>query len=104
MRRLGHKGRRDGNHRDIAARYESLGSSWVDCADLGDDRPDGIVGTAGVTDFVEVKSEDGEVTPGQATFAQKWRGSRVFVIRNEDDVLRHVQDMRHRARALGVLS
>lgn len=93
-------GRRDANHQAIVAAYRMLGCSWADTADLGLGLPDGFVGCAGVTDPVECKVEHGTLTPRQETFIAAWRGSAPRIVRNQDDVVNHVADMRHRARRL----
>lgn len=91
-------GRRDANHQDVVGWYRSLGAYVADTADLGLGLPDLFVGVAGVTDPVEIKSEDGTLTPAQQTFVAAWRGSRVWIVRTFDDVVAHNGDMRRRAR------
>jgi hypothetical protein len=91
-------GRRDGNHQAVVRWYRDLGCYVADTADLGLGLPDLFVGAAGVTDAVEVKSEDGKLTPLQQTFVQAWRGSAVAIVRTQNDVINHVTNMRRRAR------
>lgn len=91
-------GRRDSNHSDVVGWYREMGCAVAVTADLGLGLPDAFVGCAGVTDPVEIKSADGELTPEQRTFIAGWRGSRVWIPRTLDDVTKHVADMRKRAR------
>jgi hypothetical protein len=93
-------GRRDINHEPIIKWYRDLGCSVADTADLGLGLPDAFVGCAGVCDPVEIKSMEGELTPLQKTFIAAWRGAAVRIVRNQTDVVEHVQDMRRRARAM----
>lgn len=90
--------RKDANHDELTQAYRELGSSCEDTSSLGAGFPDAVVGTAGITDLVEFKTEQGTLEPAQGTFMQKWRGSLVWVIRTRADVLFHVQSMRKRAR------
>lgn len=92
-------GRRDSNHQDVVKWYRELGCYVADCADLGLGLPDLFVGAAGITDPVEVKAPDGELTPLQKTFVGAWRGSQVAIVRTQDDVISHVASMRKRARS-----
>lgn len=93
-------GRRDSNHQTVIKLYRSAGCSVADTADLGLGLPDLFVGAAGVTDPVEVKSANGDLEPDQETFIASWRGSKVVVVRTDDDVLNHIFDMRRRAKRL----
>lgn len=93
-------GRRDANHQQVIGWYRELGCSVADCADLGLGLPDLFVGAAGVTDPVEVKTADGRLTPMQQTFVQAWRGSVTRIVRDQDEVIAHVADMRRRARSI----
>lgn len=90
--------RRDQNHTQVVAWYRELGCYVADTANLGLGLPDLFVGCAGITDPVEVKSEDGTLTPLQQHFIASWRGSAVRVVRSHLDVTSHVGDMRKRAR------
>lgn len=93
-------GRRDLNHQEVVKWYRDLGCFVADTADLGLGLPDLFVGAAGVTDPVEVKTEDGKLTPLQQTFVQAWRGSAVAIVRTQEDVINHVTNMRRRARGV----
>lgn len=91
-------GRRDVNHADVVKWYRDLGCYVADTADLALGMPDLFVGAAGVTDPVEVKSAVGDLEPLQKTFISAWRGSKVWIVRTQEDVIDHVTDMRRRAR------
>jgi len=55
-----------------------------------------VVGIAGVTALVEIKTEDGELRSSQKLFCTTWRGARVEVVRTVDDVISHVSRIRSR--------
>ena len=93
-------GRRDSNHQQILKWYRDLGCTTADTADLGLGLPDAFVGAAGVTDPIEIKSEDGKLRPMQETFIHAWRGSCVRIVRSQAEVIEHVTDMRRRAKRL----
>jgi hypothetical protein len=92
--------RKDANHDELAAVYLSLGCSCEDASALGSGFPDAVVGCAGVTDLVEFKTEDGKLEPAQETFVARWRGSYVWLVRSQADVIAHVNHMRKRAKRL----
>lgn len=91
-------GKPDSNHGDVKGWYLDLGCSVADTKDCGLGVPDLFVGCAGVCEPVEVKAEDGKILPSQQTFMAAWRGGRIAVVRTQDDVIQHVQQMRQRAR------
>lgn len=91
-------GRRDVNHQAVVGWYRELGCSVCDCADMALGHPDLLIGSAGVTELSEVKSEDGKLNGAQQTFMAAWRGGAIAVVRTQDDVINHVQRMRKRAR------
>ncbi len=90
--------RKDANHESLAGVYLSLGCSCVDTAALGGGIPDAMIGCAGISDWVEFKSEDGKLAPAQETFHRDWRGSPIWIVRSQADVVAHTVDMRRRAR------
>jgi hypothetical protein len=75
-------GRRDSTHAEVRAELRALGASVADTADVGNNFPDLAVGVAGATFLVEAKSAKGNLSDGQSTFAQNWRGSPVVVLRS----------------------
>jgi hypothetical protein len=96
VRRPASQGRPDKNHAAIVEVYEALYCSVVDTHELGGGFPDLVVGIGGVTCLVEIKYEDGELLPSQKTFTASWRGSKVKVVRTEEDVIEHVRSVRMR--------
>lgn len=60
--------------------------------------PDLLVGIAGVNVFVEIKTEDGELSAEQVEFAKRWRGGPVYSVRNVDQVIDLVQRIRSKLR------
>lgn len=93
--------RKDANHDELAAMYHQMGCSCIDTSSQGNGVPDAVIGCAGITDWVEFKSETGELEPAQVTFERNWNGSPIWLIRKQTDVITHVQSMRKRARLLG---
>jgi hypothetical protein len=87
--------KKDANHEAIIKAYEALHCSVADTHKV----PrfvDLVVGIAGVTCPVEIKTDGGELEPHQKLFSKLWRGSRVEVVRTVDDVAAHVQRVRAR--------
>lgn len=94
MRNPAAQGRPDANHADVRIWYEQLFCSFVDTHEVGGGFGDAVIGCAGLTDIIEIKTEDGKVLPSQETFHKTWRGSKILVIRDQQDVIEHVQYMR----------
>ena len=92
--------RRDANHSEVSDWYRQAGCSVLDLSQVGMGCPDLLIGCAGVCDLVEVKVEGADLRADQRTFNDKWRGSRPWKVTTLDDVLRHVSDLRRRARRL----
>jgi hypothetical protein len=88
------KGAPDANHADVVGWYEDLGCSVVDTHGVGGGFPDTVIGIAGVTCLVEIKTETGILLPSQIRFQRDWRGSKVQVSRTLGDVIAHVQSVR----------
>jgi hypothetical protein len=91
------QGERDVNHAELAKVYEELFCSVIDTHALGFGFPDLVVGFAGQTELVEVKTEKGKATPAQERFTRDWRGSKVRIVRNRQEVVEHVLEVRRRA-------
>lgn len=89
---------RDANHADVVRWYRQLGCSVAETQDAGLGVPDLFVGCVGITDPVEIKTADGKLKPSQQTFILAWRGSTTRIVRTQDEVAEHVQDMRRRTR------
>jgi hypothetical protein len=90
------QGRPDANHAEVVGWYEELYCSVVDTHGQGFGFPDLVVGVAGITELVEVKTEAGQLEPSQIRFQRDWRGSKVRVVRTRADVILHVQTIRER--------
>jgi hypothetical protein len=88
--------RRDANHPQVVGWYEELFCSVVDLSAVGGGVPDLLVGCAGRSELVEVKTEDGDLEPNQLTFAKTWRGNPVVVVRTQAEVIAHVQRIRQK--------
>lgn len=93
------RAKRDANHCQVLAWYEELGCSVADTHAAGLGVPDAFVGCVGQCHPVEIKTDEGRLLPSQETFIAKWRGSPVRVVRTQQDVIDHVQDMRKRRAA-----
>ena len=94
MRDPARLGRPDANHAEIVKYYEDLYCSVHDAHKLGFGFPDLVIGCSGLTELAEVKTEDGDLLPSQVTFRKSWRGSKIVIARNLQDVVDHVQRMR----------
>ena len=90
-------GRRDANHQEIKDAFTALGCSVADTADVGNGFPDLVVGIAGVTMLVEVKTKYGIHTPEQERFFSEWRGSH-YTVRSRDQAIDLVQSIRRAQR------
>lgn len=96
MRNPAAQGRADKNHSEVRGWYEELFCSVVDLHGVGGGCPDLLVGFAGRSELVEVKTEHGQLEPSQVTFGKTWRGSKITVVRTHADVINHVQNVRER--------
>jgi len=86
-------GRRDANHQEVKDAFTALGCSVADTADVGNGFPDLVVGIAGVTTLVEVKTPEGTHTPEQERFYSEWRGSH-YTVRSLEQAVDLVQSVR----------
>ena len=87
----------DANQLEIMGYYTELWCGVVDTHGVGGGFGDLVVGTAGITDIVEVKTYQGHLEPAQVTFHRDWRGSKVVIVKTKADVINHVLNMRERA-------
>ena len=71
--------KKDDNHNEIKQFVESCGISWMDTHELGNDRPDAVVGKGPWNILVEIKSSKGKQTEGQSKFFKLWRGPKMVV-------------------------
>ena len=75
----------DSNQADIVKAFRKLGCSVQSLHRLGQGLPDLLVGYRGRNHIVEVKGEDGDYTPRQLEWIDKWR-ARVYTIRSVEEV------------------
>lgn len=87
---------RDANHEEVKGWYEEMFCSVVDLHILGFGCPDFLIGCAGRSELVEVKTEHGQLEGSQVRFQRDWRGSKVKVVRTHEDCINHVQEIRER--------
>lgn len=97
MKRFAIKSLPDENQAEIMGWYEELHCSVKDTHGVGGGFGDLVVGTAGITDIVEVKSSHGHLEANQVTFHRDWRGSKVVIVKSKADVINHALNMRERA-------
>lgn len=75
----------DANHGEIKEAFERLGFSVWDARAVGGGFPDLVLGKAGHTYLVEVKTAVGKLNEKQVSFIAKHLG-RVYVVRSVEDV------------------
>jgi hypothetical protein len=93
----------DANHHAVISWYQQMFCSVADCAASGwrtPGCPDLFVGCCGITEPVEIKTEEGELTASQQRFIDEWRGSKVRLVRSIGDVAKHVIEIRAKAARL----
>lgn len=96
MNRFAMKSLPDDNQAQVQIWYEALFCSVVDLHGIGFGTPDLLIGCAGRSELVEVKTDVGQLKKSQVRFAKEWRGSKVVVVRTQADVINHVQNIRER--------
>jgi hypothetical protein len=96
MRNPAAQGRTDANHSTLRQCYEDYFCFVVDLHAVGRGVPDFLVGIAGVSDLVEVKTEEGQLNKKQILFQKRWTGSKVVIVRTVADVINHVYNIRER--------
>lgn len=98
MRRFAHRNIRDANHTKVVGWYGDLGIGVVDLADVGKGCPDIMVHAFGISDLVEIKTDEGELEDSQKEFNKAWRGPLIWLVRGMTDVVDHVRDMHRRSK------
>lgn len=83
---LRHNARRDENEAEIVNWLESMGCI-VEQLPGGNGRPDLLVGRAGTTWLMEIKSPTGKLNAKQQKWHDKWRGAPVHVVTNPTEAL-----------------
>lgn len=100
MRNPAAQGRPDANQREVIRWYEARYCMVFDTHDLGGGFPDLIVRVptraGGMLQLVEVKTEEGDLSPSQLTFHRDWGGFVIATVRNEADVTEHVERVQGR--------
>lgn len=86
----------DANQAEVVAAYREMGCSVFEANSVGFGFPDLVVGCLNRTELREVKTEEGELSPGQRVFVRDWRGSRVRIIRTRDEAYEDVHEIRAR--------
>jgi hypothetical protein len=85
MRRYG---KRDGNQTEIINALRFRGCSVLDMADLGNGRPDLLVGYRHrVNRLIEVKMPGEDCTPDQKDWFSSWKGESVMIVQSIDEAL-----------------
>lgn len=79
--------KRDAIQGAVVEAFRDCGLSVYDAAHAGKDFPDLVVGWAGKTWLVELKTGKAPLTPGQVEFARQWRGSPVVVLRSVTEAM-----------------
>jgi hypothetical protein len=96
--RFAHRGHHDANHGEVAQFYRDLGCSVADTSAAGFGFPDITIGCVGITNLVEVKDADGNLSASQQRFMREWRGGPIAVVRSMEEAAAHVQRIRRGAR------
>lgn len=81
-------GKVDLNQTAIVNCLRDVGASVEITSDLGGGFPDLVVGYAGKTFLMEVKTETGKLTKHQIKFNSEWKGSSVYVVRSEFEAVK----------------
>ena len=83
--------RTDSNQAEIVKALRKAGRSVVSLHRVGQGMPDLLVGNNGLNFLLEVKSEGGDLSPGQQEFADSWRGE-VATVRSPEEAIEATQD------------
>ena len=87
MRHAAVRKRRDANEKPIIAALRAVGATVVQLSST--DVPDLLVGYRGLNWLLEVKSDGGDLSQGQADWFRDWRGEG-GVVRTPEDALRRI--------------
>jgi len=80
-------GKVDANQKEIVDGLRQVGASVVSLADVGKGTPDILVGFRQKSYLLEIKTDDGKLTPDQRLFHATWNGH-IAIVRNLDEALR----------------
>jgi hypothetical protein len=78
--------RADKNQQEIVDALRDIGVSVLILSQVGGGCPDLMIGWRGKNYLLEVKSENGELRPGQVEFFDTWKG-RAFIVRSVEETL-----------------
>lgn len=78
--------RADQNQSEIVDALRGMGVSVLVLSQVGKSCPDLLIGHRGKNYLIEVKSEGGELSKGQAEFLDTWKG-RCFIVRSVEEAL-----------------
>lgn len=80
----------DANQAEIVDALRQVGASVYPTFRVGHGFPDIVCGFGNQTFFLEVKTEQGKLTPDEAEFIDDWRGRPVAIVRTPEDALRAI--------------
>ena len=78
--------RTDHNQAEIVKALRDAGCGVVDLHAVGNDFPDIIAGRSRRNILIEIKSDNGRLTPGQAIFHRDWPGQ-IAIARSVEEAL-----------------
>lgn len=85
------RARRDANHDEVVRDLRRAGFSVLETHQLGDDKPDLVVGGYGMTGLVELKSGGSEKhkdrVARQQAYLETWAGGLAFVASSSSEIL-----------------
>lgn len=77
----------DDNQSTIVSALRGVGQQVVLMHAVGGGFPDIISCRNGQSHFIEIKSDQGRLTPAQKVFFEAWRGPPIHIVRSVDDAL-----------------
>jgi hypothetical protein len=80
----------DRNQAEIVKALREAGASVKDLSKVGGGCPDLLVGYNEVNTLIEVKYEDGKLTPDQRVFHSQWLG-KVHIVRTSQEAIRIIK-------------
>lgn len=85
--------RTDNNQKQITKDLIKAGVSVRSLHKVGKGIPDLLCGFRGITKIIEIKTEDGELTPDQKEFIENWNGQ-YAIAKNSEEAIRIMYDSR----------
>jgi hypothetical protein len=74
--------------------YRRLFCTVIDLRAIGHGVPHLLVGCAGTWNLIECKTPDEPISAVQALFRKESRGAKITIVREEQDIIAHVQRIR----------